>query len=113
MVGSHGAITRTKVRDDDAAYLICKGRQPAVSIEKQVRLPDGDWVDADTADAAVVQTLGAGVEYRLRIANVGSVGLTNIRVSDADLAIQDVLASNLLWAGQSVTVTAPPQDSGI
>jgi hypothetical protein len=106
LVVAGGVTTGTRVRDDDAAYLICKSQQPAVGIEKQVRLPGGAWVDADTADAAVVQTVGAGVEYRLVVSNVGTGGLTNIRVSDTALAIQDVMASNLLTYGQSVTVTA-------
>lgn len=106
VVRPNGVVTGTIVRDDDPAYLICKSWQPAVSIEKQVRLPGGHWVDADTADEAVVQTVGAGVEYRIRITNVGSGGLTNIRVSDTNLAIQNALASKLLWSRQSVTVTA-------
>jgi hypothetical protein len=106
VVRPNGVVTGTIVRDDDPAYLICKSWQPAVSIEKQVRLPGGQWVDADTADEAVVQTVGAGVEYRIRITNVGSGGLTNIRVSDTNLAIQNALASKLLWSRQSVTVTA-------
>jgi len=101
-----GVTTGTGVRDDDAAYLVCKTQQPAVGIEKQVRLPGGAWVDADTADAAVVQSVGAGVEYQFVVSNVGSGALTNIRVSDADLAIQDAVASNLLTYGKSVTVTA-------
>ena len=91
------------VMDTDTANVRCE--DPQIEVLKQVSLTGGaPFFDADDiGDPDVpVGTLGTGALYRLIVRNIGTEDLTDVRVSDAALGLNDVLVSDLPAGGEAI-----------
>ena len=85
--------------DDETVYYI------GISVRKEI-LDGESWVDANTADAAPVKHYPAGALYRVVVANIGVVDLTNVVITDVEIGLIDFAVNGgSLAAGQEVTVT--------
>jgi uncharacterized repeat protein (TIGR01451 family) len=96
---AHGTdpTTGVVVMDDDPAVLVCVAA-PAIEIVKEVSVDGGStWSDAAT------QTIPGGALYRITVRNIGARDLVNVNVVDADLGIDEVVAS--LPVGGEVVLT--------
>ena len=93
-VTAEGADTGTSVNDDNPANFRCISG-PEVQIVKEVKLPGGNFMDANTPDTGPKGLLGADSIYRLTVKNVGDEPLTQVTVSDAELGISNVIINDL------------------
>jgi hypothetical protein len=100
-VMASGAISEVVVISEDPANVKCI-TGPAIEIKKQVRMNGGDFEDADLPADAVVGELGDNAVFRLVVINTGDEDLTNVRVSDQKLGIDNVLIANLAVGEQVV-----------
>ncbi|MBN1640330.1 MAG: DUF11 domain-containing protein [Anaerolineae bacterium] len=85
-----GSADRVRIQGkDDVYYLGYEASQPAISVQKYVAVDDGVWYDADTPDTAPVVSAGfldgAGLRFRIMVANTGSVTLTDLAIVDSGL----------------------------
>jgi uncharacterized repeat protein (TIGR01451 family) len=79
----------TKPHEDDDDHAVLTVLQPAIHLEKQVETAfnSGVWVDADQGTAErPVYPQGSPVRYRFVVQNTGLFPLTNVTVSDPQLA---------------------------
>ena len=90
LVEATGSLTGAPASDDDPAWVRCQSN-PAIDIEKEVSLDGISYVDADTQEVALEGMVGDDAFYRLIVTNTGDEPLDNVRITDATLALTDVL----------------------
>lgn len=111
-IGSHlnsarvdgaGEFSAAAVSGEDVAYIRCE--KPQIEILKQVSLDGINFFEADLATDADVPVGAIGstdASYRLIIKNIGSEMLTDVKVTDAKLGIEEFVLD--LEAGESSVI---------
>jgi uncharacterized repeat protein (TIGR01451 family) len=81
--------------------------RPCIGIKKEVRaLGSSDaWVDAQTADAALLVANGGSVEYRITVTNCGETDLTEVTVTDTLPGCNRTIAGTLAVGASSSYTT--------
>jgi len=85
------------VSDDDPADIATLNNAPAINLEKSV---------SDSPDADNIGSLGETLTYTFVVTNTGNAPLTDIRLTDAKLGIDNELCAANLAVGASVTCPA-------
>lgn len=106
-VDAIGLDSEGVVSDANPAHVNCVAG-PAIDIRKQIRLSNGQFMDADTPDEGPVGLLGVNAAYRFIVRNVGGENLTNVVISDATLGLSDVAVGNLAVGAEVVINQATP-----
>ena len=100
-VMASGAISEVVVISEDPANVKCIAG-PGIALKKQVRLNGTTFEDADLPADAVAGELADDAVFRLVVINTGDEDLSNVRVSDQKLGINNVVIANLAVGEQVV-----------
>ena len=104
----YGGTSGREVNAEDIAYILCE--EPLIDLRKQVSLDGVHYFDADASgdtDVPVGIAAEASAYYRFIVTNTGSELLTDVRVTDATLGIdQQILdlepgATQVIESGES------------
>lgn len=96
--------TGAVVEDSDPAVLKCVGT-PDIDLRKQISVDGGTtWADADAVGDPDVPSVPfpSGAMYRFIVENTGTAPLTNVTVSDPDLAIPPTVIADLAVGEQVI-----------
>jgi hypothetical protein len=111
-VDAIGLDSEVVVSDANPAYVNCVVG-PAIDIRKQIRLSNGQFMDADTPDEGPVGLLGVNAAYRFIVRNVGGENLTNVVINDATLGLSNVAVGDLAVGAEVVINQSTPGFSAL
>jgi uncharacterized repeat protein (TIGR01451 family) len=88
--------------------------RPCISIKKETRAAGstGEWIDAQTADAALSVPAGSTAEYRITVTNCGETELVNVAVNDSIAGCNRSIPGSLPVGANVSYSTATPGSEG-
>jgi uncharacterized repeat protein (TIGR01451 family) len=88
--------------------------RPCIGIKKETRAAgsNGEWLDAQTPEAALLVPSGATAEYRITVTNCGETELVNVTVNDSIAGCNRSIPGSIPVGANVTYTTATPGSEG-